>query len=40
MKSVTGIGDVGARTLMAELPELGRVDRRQILSLMGRTTDR
>jgi transposase len=35
LKSVPGIGDVVARTLIAELPELGRVDRRQIAALAG-----
>jgi transposase len=35
LKSVTGIGNVVARTLIAELPELGRVDRHQIAALAG-----
>jgi transposase len=35
LKSVPGIGDVVARTLLAELPELGRVDRHQIAALAG-----
>ena len=35
LKSVPGIGDVVARTLIAELPELGRVDRHQIAALAG-----
>ena len=35
MKSVPGIGDQIARTLIADLPELGRLDRRQIASLVG-----
>lgn len=35
LKSVPGIGNVVARTLIAELPELGRVDRRQIAALAG-----
>ena len=35
LKSVPGIGDVIARTLIAEMPELGRLDRRQIASLAG-----
>lgn len=35
LKSVPGIGDVTARTLIAELPELGRLDRRQIAALAG-----
>jgi transposase len=33
--SVPGIGPVVARTLLAELPELGQVDRRQIAALAG-----
>jgi transposase len=33
LKSVPGVGDVVARTLIAELPELGRVDRHQIAAL-------
>ena len=35
MKSVPGIGDQIARALIADLPELGRLDRRQIASLVG-----
>ena len=35
LKSVPGIGDVTARTMLAELPELGRLDRRQIAALAG-----
>jgi transposase len=35
LKSVPGIGDVIARTLIAEMPELGHLDRRQIASLAG-----
>jgi transposase IS116/IS110/IS902 family protein len=35
LKSVPGIGDVVARTLIAELPELGQVDRQQIAALAG-----
>lgn len=35
LKSVPGVGDVTARTLIAELPELGRLDRRQIAALVG-----
>lgn len=35
LKSVPGIGDVTARTLIAELPELGRLDRRRIAALAG-----
>jgi transposase len=35
LKSVPGIGDIVARTLIAELPELGRVDRHQIAALAG-----
>ena len=30
---VPGIGDVTARTLLAELPELGRLDRRKLAAL-------
>lgn len=33
--SVPGIGKVTARTLIAELPELGRIDRRRIAALVG-----
>ncbi len=35
LKSVPGIGDVVARTLLVELPELGSVDRHQIAALAG-----
>lgn len=35
LKSVPGVGDQIARTLIAELPELGTLDRRQIASLAG-----
>jgi len=35
LKSVPGVGDVTARTLIAEMPELGRLSRRQIASLAG-----
>jgi transposase len=35
LKSAPGVGDVTARTLLAELPELGRLNRRQIASLAG-----
>jgi transposase len=35
LKSVPGVGDVTARTLLAELPELGRLDRRAIAALVG-----
>ena len=35
LKSVPGIGDVVARTLIAELPELGQVGRHQIAALAG-----
>ena len=35
LKSVPGIGDVVARTLIVELPELGHVDRHQIAALAG-----
>lgn len=35
LASVPGIGKTIARTLMAELPELGRLDRRQIAALAG-----
>ena len=35
LKSVPGIGNVVARTLIAELPELGQVDRHQIAALAG-----
>jgi len=33
--SVPGVGPVTARTIMAELPELGRLTRRQIAALVG-----
>jgi transposase len=35
LKSVPGVGNILARTLIAELPELGRVDRHQIAALAG-----
>ena len=35
LQSVTGIGPVASATLMAELPELGKLNRRQIASLVG-----
>jgi transposase len=35
LRSVPGIGPVTARTLLAELPELGRVSRRAIAALVG-----
>lgn len=35
LTSVPGIGDIVARTLLAELPELGTVDRHQIAALAG-----
>jgi transposase len=35
LASVPGIGPTIARTLIAELPELGRLDRRKIASLVG-----
>lgn len=35
MTSVPGVGTGTARTLLAELPELGRLDRRQIAALVG-----
>jgi transposase len=35
LASVPGIGKTSARTLIAELPELGRLDRRQIAALVG-----
>jgi transposase len=35
LTSVPGIGPVTARTLLAELPELGRIGRRQVASLVG-----
>ena len=35
LTSVPGVGPATARTLLAEMPELGRLDRRQIASLAG-----
>ena len=35
LKSVPGVGDQIARTLIAELPELGTLERRQIAALVG-----
>lgn len=35
LKSVPGIGNVVARTLVADLPELGKLGRRQIAALVG-----
>jgi transposase len=35
LQSVPGIGPIVARTLLAELPELGRLDRRAIAALVG-----
>ena len=35
LRSVPGVGEVTARTLIAELPELGRLSRKQIASLVG-----
>ena len=35
LASVTGIGDITARTLIADLPELGTLDRRAIAALVG-----
>ena len=35
LKSVPGVGDVTARTLVADLPELGTLGRRQIAALVG-----
>jgi transposase len=35
LRSFTGIGPVSARTLVAELPELGTLNRKQIASLVG-----
>jgi transposase len=35
LRSVPGVGPVVSRTLIAELPELGRLDRRQIAALAG-----
>ena len=35
LESVPGIGDVTARTLIADLPELGTLDRKKIAALVG-----
>jgi len=35
LRSVPGIGDAVARTLIADLPELGHLDRKQIAALVG-----
>ena len=35
LRSVPGVGPVVARTLLAELPELGKLDRREIAALAG-----
>jgi transposase len=35
LTSVPGVGDVTARTLIAGLPELGQLDRRQVAALIG-----
>jgi transposase len=35
LKTATGVGNVTARTLIAELPELGTLDRRKIAALVG-----
>ncbi len=35
LTSVPGVGDITARTLIADLPELGRLDRRRIAALVG-----
>ena len=35
LASVPGVGPIVARTLIAELPELGTLDRRQIAALVG-----
>ncbi len=35
LRSTSGIGPVASATLIAELPELGRLDRRQIAALVG-----
>jgi transposase len=35
LKSVPGIGNATARTLLADLPELGRLSRKQIAALVG-----
>jgi transposase len=34
-KTVPGVGDITARTLIADLPELGQLDRRRIAALVG-----
>lgn len=38
LTSVPGVGDITARTLIAELPELGVLDRRRIAALVGAAT--
>lgn len=35
MTSVPAVGDITVRTLIADLPELGRLDRRRIAALVG-----
>jgi transposase len=35
LRGVPGVGPTAARTLLAELPELGRLDRRQVAALVG-----
>jgi transposase len=35
LRSITGIGPVVSRTLLAAVPELGRLDRRRIAALVG-----
>jgi transposase len=35
LKTIPGVGDIVARTFIAELPELGTVDRHQIAALVG-----
>jgi transposase len=35
LSSIPGIGPATARTLIAELPELGQLDRRRIAALVG-----
>ncbi len=35
LKSVPGVGDITARALIADLPELGRLDRKKIAALVG-----
>ena len=35
LTSVPGVGDVTAHTLIADLPELGQLDRRRIAALVG-----